>query len=115
MVLLDLKVSDQNADLLSSLREGLGKLVFAAGPLDRPDPSVASDAEDAAENAAATAHSKSDNPDDVMDELEAAEAQYDQTHSASGDTIASATYMQLHTRAEEQATCENEVVERAQA
>ena len=91
MVLSDLKVSDQYADLLSCLKAGHGKLVFAVGPLDRPDPSVAPDAEDAAENAAATAHSKSDNPDDVMDALEAAEAQYDQAPSASGDAIASAT------------------------
>lgn len=33
-----------------------------------------------AEEAAAKAHGKSDNPDDVMDALEAAEAVYNQAH-----------------------------------
>ena len=47
-----------------------------AGPLDTPPTSGTAEAEEAA----AKAHSKSDNPDDIMDALAAAEAKHNKTH-----------------------------------
>ncbi len=46
------------------------------GPLDGPDPEGTIEAEEAA----ARAHTRSDDPDDVINALEAAEANYDKAH-----------------------------------
>lgn len=46
------------------------------GPLDGPELEGTMEAEEAA----ARAHNRSDDPDDIMDALEAAEAKYDKAH-----------------------------------
>lgn len=57
----------------------LPALCETAGPLDRAARGETK-AEDAAEIAAADAHGQSNNPDDVIAALEAAEAKYDQAN-----------------------------------
>lgn len=59
-------------------------IVSPEGPLDGPELEGTMEAEEAA----ARAHNRSDDPDDIMDALEAAEAKYDKAHpeEAAGST-----------------------------
>lgn len=57
-----------------------------AGPLEKASAAAAPEAEDAAETAAAKAHGRSDDPDDIIDALETAEDKYDKSHPDSDAT-----------------------------